>query len=235
MRVGQFWIGVVVLALVASGAAWAAESNIIRFAGASVNPTGELRVAEFDVIPLGDGTTLRVSEDILFDPDNAFGFCIDFEHRFSDRFGLGVTVMRSDHDLNARGSATATITDDATNTVLFSQTETISLTAGVDMTPVLVGANFHFGPNGKVDLYAGPFLGYVTFGDIVFENEREALKNEVAYGAVVGLDVPLGDRPAAFSVAARYMIASVEPDEPGVNQALDVDPWVLMFGVGYTF
>lgn len=221
------------LALVA-GAAQAASSNIFRFAGASVHPTGDLTTQDSETLALGDGTTMTFTGRTTVDPDSAFGFCLDFEHRYSDRFGLGVTLMRSDHDLEASGTETLRLVDDATGAVLLDLTTSLSATASVDMTPFLLGANFHFASGDKVDVYAGPFLGYVTFGDLMFEGERTTLKDDMAYGGTLGLDVPVGSGKMALSAAVRYMVAKVETDEPD-SEALDVDPFTLTFGVGYKF
>ena len=72
------------------------------------------------------------------------------------------------------------------------------------------------------------------FDDIVFEGDRTSLKDEFAYGGTLGVDVPFGKGQAAFSAAVRYMVAAAEPNEPD-SQALDIDPLVLMVGVGYQF
>jgi outer membrane protein W len=210
-----------------------ATNNIIRFAGASIQPTGDLTETERETIPLGDGTTLIADERVDIEADDAFGFCLDYEHRFPGHFGLGLTVMRASHDVNATGTAAVRIVDDGTGEVILDATERIAVTADADMTPVLLGANYHFG-SGKADFYAGPFLGWVMFDDIVFEGDRTSLKDEFAYGGTLGVDVPFGKGQAAFSAAVRYMVAAAEPNEPD-SQALDIDPLVLMVGVGYQF
>jgi outer membrane protein W len=95
-------------------------------------------------------------------------------------------------------------------------------------------ANFHFGGSEKVDLYAGPFLGLVVFGDLVVEGERIGFRDELAYGATLGMDFPFRSGKAAFSASARYMFADAESDEVEA-QTLDLDPLVVMFGLGYRF
>jgi hypothetical protein len=203
MRVAKILLLLAVLLLIGSAVAQAREGYIVRFAAASVNPTGDLRVDDQETLPLGDGTTLVTRTQAAVEADSAFGFCIDFERRFNDLFGLGFTVMRADHDVDASGTETVRITDDATNAVLLDLTEDLTMSLGsVDMTSLLLGANFHFGGNEKVDLYAGPFIGLVSFGDLVFEGDRVGFKDELAYGATLGLDVPFGQGKAAFSAAA---------------------------------
>lgn len=235
MRVVKTLVLLTVLVLVAAAGAEAREGWIVRLAGASIHPSGDLTFDERESLPLGDGTTLEDEVRATVEADNALGFCIDVEHRFNDRFGLGFTVMRADHDVDIAGSATVRIRDDATNAILFETTESLTMSLGaVDMTPLLVGANFHFGGSEKVDFYGGPFIGLIDFGDLTFEGERLAFKDEFTYGATLGLDVPFGQGSAAFSASARYMIAGAESDEPD-SDTLDLDPLVLMFGVGYRF
>lgn len=235
MRIGKTLAVVVVLMPIAAGAAPASEGYIVRFAGASVNPTGDLRIDESDSFPLGDGTTLEEEVRAAVEADRAFGFCVDIERRFNDLFGLGFTIMRADHDIDISGTETVRIRDDATGTILLEQTERLAISPGsVDMTPLLVGANFHFGGSEKVDLYAGPFVGLIDFGDLTFEGESVGFKNELAYGATLGVDVAFGESKAGLSASARYMIAGAETDEVP-SDTVDLDPLVVMFGLGYRF
>lgn len=220
--------------LLVAGAAQAREDYILRFAGASVNPTGDLRVDESEVVPLGDGTTLFADGNLSVEPDNAFGFCVDVERRVNDLMGISLTLMQTDHDLDAAATETVRIVDDATGAVLFQVTDSMSVSAGSEMTPLLVGTNFHFGPNEKVDLYAGPFVGWIWYDDINLAGERISIDNDWTYGAVVGVDVPFGESKLSFSGAFRYMIATATPDEPDPVD-LELDPWIAMVGVGYSF
>lgn len=234
MRIGRVLLGLVALAMLVAGPALAAEGPLLRFVGASVNPTGDLQTDDTERVPLGDGTTLTAIERTDIEVDSALGFGLDLEYRFNDLFGLDFAIMRSDHDIELSGTETVRITDDATNATLLESTQTLSAQAGVDMTPLLVGTNFHFGSGEKVDLYAGPFVGWVFFDSVAFQGDRIDVKNDFAYGATVGLDVPFGEGGMNFSGAVRYMIASAEPDEPGAT-SLDVDPWIVLVGLGYRF
>lgn len=234
MRIGKSLLLVAALLLLA-GTARAREGYIVRFAGASVNPTGDLLIEQQDSVPLGDGTTLEEVVRARAEADSAFGFCIDFERRLNDRFGLDFAVMRSNHDVDVSGGGTVRIRDDATDAILSEISESLSMPLGdVSMTPFLMGANFHFGGGEKVDLYAGPFLGLIIFGDLVVDEERIGFKDELTYGATLGMDVPFRNGKAAFSASARYMIAGAESDEIE-SRTLDLDPLVVLFGLGYRF
>lgn len=234
MRFGRSLFAVTALLMLVAGAATATEGPLLRIVGASVNPTGDLRQTESDSIPLGDGTTLTLVEQIDVEADNAFGFCVDFEYRFNELFGLDFALMNADPDVDLTGTETARLTDDATNTILFESTDTIAAQASSGMTPLLVGSNFHFGGSEKVDLYGGPFVGWIFFDDIELLGERVDVKDDFAYGATLGLDVPFGQGGMMFSGAVRYMIASAETDEPD-SATLDIDPWIVLLGLGYSF
>ena len=81
---------------------------------------------------------------------------------------------------------------------------------------------------------AGPIRLMIDFGSLTVEGETTTFKDEFAYGATFGLDVPFGQGSAAFSASARYMIAGAETDEPD-SDTLDLDPLVVLFGLGYRF
>lgn len=223
----------IALALLFAANGWAAQERIFRFAGVSVNPTGDLRMEESETLPLGDGTTLVAQEIGIVEADSAFGFCLDFEQKLTDLVGLGVTLMYSEPDITLDATGTAQIVDDLTGTVLLEFTESASMTGSGDMMPLLIGPNFHFGPSEKVDLYAGPFIGYVFYGDVTIEGESTSVKDDFTYGAVMGLDVPFGEKGLAFSASARYMVTEAEPRDD--NQALDIDPVTFLAGLGYSF
>ena len=234
MRVSKVLLLLAMALLVLAAAAEAREGYIVRFAGASIQPTGDLRMDESMVLPLGDGTTLEEDLRATVEAGSALGFCFEIERRFSDLFGLGFTVMRADHDVDLAGSSTVRIRD-PNGAVLISMTESQNMRLGsVRMTPLLLGANFHFGGGEKVDLYAGPFVGLVDFSDLTFEGDTIGFKDEFAYGATLGLDVPLGERSIGFSAAARYMVAGAETDEVD-SDTVGLDPLVVLFGVGYRF
>ncbi len=234
MRPKRFTFIVVALLLVGAGAAWAGQGAIVRVLGSSVNPTQDLDIGGTERFSLGDGTTLTAEGSGKIEADSAFGLCLDFEHRLSQRLGINVSVMRSRHQIELSGRETTRITDDATGSVLFEDTENVSMKSERgDVTPFLVGPNFHFGPSAKLDLYAGPFVGFVVYDDVEFQGERLGIDEDFAYGATVGVDIPFSQK-LAFSGAARYMVSEAKPNEPD-SQTLDMDSLVLQFGIGYRF
>ncbi len=141
--------------------------------------------------------------------------------------------MFAEPEIGLQAAWTSRMVDDATDTVLSEDRGSLSRRGSGDMMPLLVGSNFHFGVSDRVDLYAGPFVGYVFYGHITIEEEQTAVEDDFAYGAVMGLDVPFGKGSAVFSASARYMITKAEPEEGGA--AIDMDPVTLLVGLGYRF
>jgi outer membrane protein W len=168
------------------------------------------------VSPTGDLTDV----DETLEADNAVGVSLGFEHVFIDRIGLDFNLGYSKHDLELSSpSLSGTVGD-------------------VDMLmPITAGVNFHIIRNNIVDFYAGPFVGYVLYGDIdPTESQLAAIsiENDFAFGGVLGLDVSLTGKGLMFTSALKYIQTSAEPEVPSFSE-LDVDPWVVQLGLGYRF
>jgi hypothetical protein len=121
------------------------------------------------------------------------GFWLGYERRFGHLVGLDATLLGADHDVDGTLSGTISLIDNGTNEILqqesFQDTETL---ADIRITPLMVGVNFHVLRDGPVDLYVGPFLAYVIYGDFDFGYESIPIDDDVGFGAVVGVDAPLG-------------------------------------------
>lgn len=222
------------LLLIGASASWGAGDTTLRFGGALVHPTQDLTIFESESIALGDGTTLTASAQMTIQADDGPAFCVEFEHRLNQRLGVDVVLMRSETDLEMNAEGSLRITDDASGVVLLDEVVRESASEPGRMTPLLVGPNFHFLPNRKFDLYAGPFVGYVLYDTVRVDGENVGIENDFAYGAVAGVDVPFGSGNLAFNASARYMIADAEPkvEDP---QALEMDSTILQFGLSYRF
>ena len=103
----------------------------------------------------------------------------------------------------------------------------------------MVGANFHVLRKDKVVLYIGPQIGYVAYGDLQrVDDDDLGVKNGLAFGAVFGVDVPLGSGKWFFNSSLQYLStdADVEGDvEWDLDDTLPVDPIVLKVGAGVRF
>lgn len=234
------WILTAALAAVGlAGAAWPANGkSVLRFGGSYAAPTGDVtEPTAFTGVDLGNGTMLAFDGTLTLEPREATAPTIDYEYRFSERLGIDVTVLRASADLDGRLRGTYWINDSTTGELL--ETGPLDETAGVgDSTylPLTLGANFHLTPSSKLDVYMAPAIGYVFYDDMELSGEKVAVKDDLAWGATAGLDVPIGKGHWLLNVALRYLSTEAEIDEPGgAGEALDVSPFVLQLAAGYRF
>jgi len=211
--------------------------NVIRFGVAYVAPTGDLTTDGFYVEDVDPNTRLEFQGDLLIEPTEALGFWVGYERRFSRLFGLEATVLSANHDVDGTLTGTLYLIDNGTNEILeqmsFQGTETV---AEIRVTPLMIGADFHVLGQAKVDLYLGPFVAFVTYGDLDIDGESIPIDDETAYGALVGVDVPVSKGGWSFSAVVRYLKTEAQPSESGPDSmALDVDPWIVQAGAGYKF
>ena len=165
-----------------------------------------------------------VVEGISIEADDAFGYGIGYEYRYSERMSFGASLSYWDHDVNA------TYSEDGET--LFD-----GKIGGITAMPILFDLNFHF--LDKLDLYVGPTIGYVMWDDLSlddtdFEDAGEVPINDAfAYGVNVGLDIPLGEN-WAISGGLRYLFVDAEIDESDAP-SVGIDPLLVTVGVGYKF
>jgi outer membrane protein W len=106
----------------------------------------------------------------------------------------------------------------------------------VKVMPLLAGVNFHLLQQSRVDLYVGPTIGYVLYGDFGVEDESLSIDDDFTWGATVGVDVPFGTKGWMFTGALRYLDTEASPEEMGPGDAaLDVSPWIVQVSAGYRF
>lgn len=171
--------------------------------------------------------------------DDALGLSVSGEYQVSSLLGVDFGVMRATPDVGVRS-------EDRDLGL------SVSATDGLTMTPLSVGLNFHLTPGRRFDLYLGPFLAYVLYGDLEWRvNEtinvdgvpvdfdqtlRLSVANDLAYGAVAGADIPIGTRGWYLSGTLRYMATELEATSPeGDSETLSLDPVIVTLGVRYSF
>lgn len=173
--------------------------------------------------------------------DSSPGFGLGLEYRASRRLGVQLDVLTSEIDSDIGFE--------------FFDLDLLVLESNMRMTPVLARLDVHLTPDRKVDLYLGPVLGYVRYGDIKTEVRSDFLgealsvgrvrtRDGFAWGGQIGMDVPLGSRGTFFTVKATYLEAEVETIEElddvdegdvEVESGFDLDPFVVQAGFGYRF
>jgi len=166
--------------------------------------------------------------------DTAFGAGLGLEYRASRRLGVEVSLL------------TTELKDK--ETFDFFGEETLTVESSLRMTPVLAKLNLHLTPDSKADLYLGPVVGRVVYDDFKIEVRSEGesargsigTKDDWAWGAHVGVDVPVGDRGAFFTAGVTWLKTEVgievdpEDEEEG-DVSSDLDPLVAQIGFGYRF
>jgi outer membrane protein W len=232
------WVVVAIFATAVALPAQAADHrNVIRFGLSWVSPTGDLTTDGFFVEPIDDATRLEFTGDLTVEPDAALGLHGSWEWRFSDRFGLELGLVGADHDVEGRLTGVARVIRNADNAILdemmVDETEDI---AEIQVTPWVFGALAHLTPEARVDVWIGIDLAYVMYDDLEIDGESVPMDDELTGGAVVGLDVPLGDGAWAVSGAIRYIATEAEPSDSGPDaEAVGVDPWIVQVGLAYRF
>jgi outer membrane protein W len=215
----------VVLAGIASPAAAAGQWNLRGF-GAWVDPDVDFRQV--------DGTqTVRATADA------AFGLGLGAEYQFSSRWGFEVGVLRASPDV--------IITLDSTEPVM-----TISTSDSTVFTPLTAGVNAHLTPNAKVDVYIGAFLAYTLYDNLDFRLQAEIpvddtvevldervqidVDNDFGWGALIGIDVPLGPSNWGLSGTVEYLDTDLDTtDDDGDRTSIGFDPLIVTFGFVYSF
>lgn len=171
-------------------------------------------------------------------PDTSLGFGLGLEYRASRRLGVQLDILTSELDSEFD----------------FFDLDLLVIESNLRMTPVLARLDVHLTPDRKVDLYLGPVLGYVRYGDIEtgvrsdfldesISVERVRTRNGFAWGGQIGMDIPMGSRGAFFTLKATYLEAEVETieeiDDDGerseIESGFDLDPFIVQAGFGYRF
>jgi outer membrane protein W len=186
-----------------------------RFAVVSMNLSG------------GTFVVPETDERFSYQSSSGVGFAIDFEYRVSRRLGIDFGAISASPEF--------TVAVDA---------EPMSVTASGDIriTPIYAALNIHLIPDGRFDLYIGPLLAYVTYNSFELSAEPElresfSAEEDIAIGAVLGLDIGLGSGPWSLTTAIRYLDSTLEasPTDGGDVGQSDIDPMIFSIGFGYQF
>jgi outer membrane protein W len=219
-----------------------------RFGLAWVNPTGSgagERILQ-QPIPAGDRFLL---EDYTFDPQSAGGAFFSWEYYATSLVGIEFGVSYSSHDVNGDLNVTTAFLqdgfqfpDDLTEIV------TTELPPGkigeMTVMPITVGVNFHPIRSDVVDLYVGPQIAMVFYGDLdleplpeeiqedqpeEFRVERPDLKtqDDFVLGAVAGIDWHPGAGRWGLGASVQYLDTGTELADPTAEGAIVVDPWIV--------
>ena len=162
--------------------------------------------------------------EAVFSTSSGSGFGFDVEYRLGRRLGLGLTGLIGDLDteLAVGGPGPGTMVGE-----------------DFDLEMLLLDLAYHFRPDARADVYAGPVVGMVYGGDVVYELDRGdtatlRFDDDFGFGLQAGIDVRIReDGPWIVSAAVRWVKAILENEVPGGD--LDLDPLVGSVGFGYRF
>jgi len=153
------------------------------------------------------------------------GISLGVEYRLSDLVGLEVGMAYA---------KSPEVTDTAND-------NNDELGEGPSFLPILVGANFHIVDTGTFDLYVGPRIGYVNFGDFDLDVDGQQrfydVSGEFAWGAMAGFAYGFGDSSWSLVAEATYLDVDMKITERGTSNTVtsQFDPLMVNLGVAYRF
>lgn len=178
---------------------------------------------------------------------------VDYELPVSDRLGVQFAIEGFETDLALRAVHDGREVDLETgNTRPFSRTTSYS--GRIKVFPATVGLLYHPLRRPSADLYLGPVVGWIFSDDADYERPDRGSYNEgpvevsdeLVYGAVAGIDLPLDHSGWAFSGSVRYLRSNLRQEtvpyvrwghfallySDGTSRDLDLDAWVVHVGLG---
>jgi outer membrane protein W len=218
-RAGGF-LGLLLVPLVASSWPAALEAQepsrfTLRGYGAFLSPTGD--AVSVDHPESLERTTHTVTED-------GSGFGLSAEYRWRPRLGVELGVLVADVDSGFRlESGSAAVTD----------------VEAMGIESVSLGLNWHLAPERRFDFALGVFVAQTTFDDVIFLTEagrpvKLTFDDDHGFGVKAGLEAPFRrGGPWVVGFELRYLITILESEIAG--QDLDLDPVLVLVGVGYRF
>ncbi len=245
-------LSIVILAFGADRAT-AELSHVVRLGVGFLEPRGSLSGAGETAFSIGVLELVRVDNRYEVESQSAIAPFISYELRTGDRIGLELATSLAGSDLEVGIARDGVVTHNDTGELLRTFTETDTYPGEIDFVPVTLGLNFHLFPRKPYDLSVGPLVGYVLYDDIRFSPAPErtvtvGTEDDLAYGAAIGLDLPLGAGGWLFSGSVRILRSTTQPEFiPEVFQSkffpvadfapgeLSIDPVVVRVGLARRF
>ncbi len=190
-------------------------------------PTWQLKLDLAFVNPSGDTVVVDIgTAGVDVDFDNKVGGGLRGEYQFSEALSVEIGAFGA-------SSFGVTVGDIGDNIGVATNVRSV--------TPLSVGLNYHFARNSPIDLYAGPFISYVQYGDIRTEagtggvGTSVGVDSDFGWGAIVGLDIPIGKKGWSVQSSIRFIDTKIKGVSDGGPFDSDFDPTVFSIGVGYRF
>ena len=187
----------------------------------------EVRAYGLGLYPSGDDVRNEIGGgSATFGISGGTGFGVDLEYLLTPAIGLEAALMLGDYEADFRLDTPAGPLHDSEDI----STDVISL-----------GANYHFTPDRRADLFVGIMVAMSTFDGVVFLTEqglreKRPFDDDVGAGAKLGVALPFGaDTRWSFNAQVRYLVIIMEAESASGGRDLDVDPFIPSLGIGYRF
>lgn len=186
----------------------------LAFDLALVNPSGEVVSTE-----VGVG---GVSVDI----DSKAGAGFRLEYRFTPTLGVEFGLLgASSFDTNVGNLGNG-----------------FGVETGIDsFAPLTLGLNYHFPTDHSLDLFAGPFLALVRYGDVSVQTGTggvvvtETVDSDTGWGVILGIDLPIGSSGWLLQSNLRYIDTDMTGSTSDGRFDSSFDPLIFSIGFGYRF
>ncbi len=224
MQPSRWWTGMVAVAVLAlavpAGAADPAWK--VRVSGVWIDPDFEWEqvVAEYD-----ERQSATAGSDL------GVGFGV--EYRFSDRLGVELATALLEPEFDVRIEIPSVID--------------ITTSDRLGIKALTAALNIYLTPASPVELYVAPMIAYVAYDDLMFDLGmfcdpgmlcmfHFTVDDDVGWGALVGVDVPLGERGWLFNASAGYLDTDLEVTDPdGDTETFGFDSITASIGIAHRF
>ncbi len=155
----------------------------------------------------------------------ALGWAIGLEYRATNLIGYEVGLAYAK-------------TPDVDDTADTNRNE---LGEGPSFMPLMAGVNFHFLDSDQFDVYAGPRIAYVRFGDVDLDVDGQStafdIDSELAWGASGGFTYRFGESRWAVTAQATYLDLDMEITQRDTAEdvTIGVNPLMLTLGASFRF
>ena len=141
-----------------------------------------------------------------------FGFNLGLEFRTTILLGIELDYLYARHDL---------------------EHDTAGLLGETTFQPISGTLNLHV-PLGNLDLYAGPTVAYVNWGDLKLPSGGGTVEIDAEFGYGISAGIDLEVLPSlAVTGGLRWLRLEAQPE--GSSDALDVNPLFARVGVAAKF
>ena len=187
-----------------------------------------VRAYGLGLYPVSDEASAEVPEGLVtLSVSDGTGFGLDVEYLVTQKVGIEAAFMVGDYEGQLRLD---------TGMGQLVDTEDI----GTDI--VTLGANYHFTPGGRTDLYSGVLVAMSNFDGVIFFTEqgmrfKRPWDDDIKLGLKAGIVVPFGsDSRWSFNAQIRWLklVLEAESDLSG-GRDVTLDPFIPSLGIGYSF